>query len=64
MRRTQVSRDGCNGGSGPNVAELSAKLSPLPPLGAGGGYWAGLIKDVGGDGIATDVAAPKPTAGT
>jgi hypothetical protein len=46
------------------VVRTVAELSPLPPLGTNGGYWTGLIKDVGGDVIATEVTAPKPTAGT
>lgn len=40
------------------VIRRLAALGPIIEVGAGGGYWARLIQDVGGDMIATDAATP------
>ena len=41
------------------VIQRLAALGPIIEVGAGGGYWARLIRDVDGDVIATDVEAPE-----
>src|SRR4051794_33637665 len=38
------------------------ELGPLLEIGAGAGYWARLVRDLGGDVIATDTAAPPDNA--
>jgi len=41
------------------VIKRLAVLGPIIEVGAGGGYWARLLRDIGGDVIATDAAAPE-----
>jgi len=41
------------------VIERLAALGPIIEVGAGGGYWARLLRDVGGDIIATDLEKPE-----
>jgi hypothetical protein len=42
--------------------QVLTELGPLLEIGAGAGYWARLLRDLGGDVIATDPVAPSDNA--
>lgn len=48
----------------PEALKVLARLSPLVEVGAGGGYWARLLTDLGVDIIATDAEPPTSNSWT